>query len=303
MALALLRNWLAEGWGGRRGVVPPPPAWADVLAAAPAAHAEAQTWPESSWTMARVAVEEDLWGHGFMLPGGEAEVLRLAAPIGLSAAATLLLPGTGAGGPATSLAAALGVWVAGYEADPALAILAARRIQRAGTALAKRAAVAGWTRQAPDFGQRSAHHALAFDPIREATPEPVLAAIAAALRPHGQVVLLETVAPRPLDGADPAVAAWCRLEGRERVLPQPEAVTRALRRLGFDVRIAEDVSARHMRLAMLGWRLFVRRMAAARPTPAHAAAVVTQAEMWMRRLRLMHGGTIRLMRWHAMAVR
>ena len=52
------------------------------------------------WPQARIAVAESLWGEGFLFPGGEEETLRLVKPLGLSAAAGLLLVGAGAGGPA-----------------------------------------------------------------------------------------------------------------------------------------------------------------------------------------------------------
>ena len=107
------------------------------------------------------------------------------------------------------------------------------------------------------------------------------------------------MAETPLVPDDPAVLAWCRLEGRLPVLPSSESVARALGRLGYDLRVAEDVSARHMKLAVLGWKALLRRMKDARPDAARAAAIVQEAELWTRRIRLMHEGRIRLMRWHA----
>ncbi len=234
MPLAALRNWLVHRRRDSRAVS------ADALprdeygeynspAAPPASdppsdatEAPQADRPAALWTQARIAVEEELWGTGYLTPGGAPELLRFAAPIGLSAASSLLLVGAGAGGPPQTLATDLGVWVAGYEADPDLAGLARRRIQRAGAALAKRATVAAWNRHDPALPARIAHHALALDAIRDATPEPVLAAIAGAVKPHAHLVLVETVTPAPLDPADPAIAAWCRLEGRRPLLPEPE---------------------------------------------------------------------------------
>lgn len=302
MHLSALRNWLVRlRHGGEGQSTPVPlsenPATPHGTLAPPAADSAA-TIP-SLWPPARLAIEEELWGTGFLIPGGGPEVLRLAAPIGLSAASSLLLLGTGPGGPAQFLSTELGVWVNGHEADPDLAAIATRRIQRAGAAMAKRASVTGWNRHAPAFTPRSSHHALALDAIRDAAVPPVLAAIAESLKPHGQIVLVETVAQEPLDPTDPAIATWCRLEGRAPILPEPEAISRGLSRLGFDVRVAEDVSARHMRLAVLGWRHLVRQMARDRPAHDRAAAVVAQAELWTRRIRLMHSGRIRMMRFHA----
>lgn len=304
MRLVGIRNWLG------RGRQPLQPAAgllvADLLpmldaadaAAAPSAQRAADL-PPGLWSEARLALAAELWGEGYITPGGSAELVRLAVPLGLSAASSMLLLGAEAGGPAHTLASELGVWVAAHEADPQLVARAAQHIQRAGSALAKRATVAGWNPEAPAFRGKYFHHAMALDAVRHHVAEPVLSGIAAALKAHGQLVLVETVAPAPLDGADPAVAAWCRLEGRAPVLPAEEAVTRMLGRLGFEVRVVEDMSARHMKLAVLGWKRLLRTLAAERPGPARAAAVVGEAELWMRRIRLMHDGRIRQLRWHA----
>ena len=134
--------------------------------------------------------------------------------------------------------------------------------------------------------------------MRDATPEAVLSAMAGALKPAGHLVLVETVADKALDRNDPAIAAWTRLEGRSPALPTAAGITHALGRLGFDVRVTEDISARQMKLAVLGWKALLRGMSG-KPSHDRAAAIVTEAELWTRRIRLMHQGQIRLLRWHA----
>ena len=42
------------------------------------------------WPSARISVAEALWGEGFLFPGGSAEALHLATPLGLSAASRSL---------------------------------------------------------------------------------------------------------------------------------------------------------------------------------------------------------------------
>jgi hypothetical protein len=79
-----------------------------------------------AWPAARLALAHRLWGGGFIFPGGEIETLRLARPLGASAATSLLMVGVGSGGPASVAARNLGTWVTGLEADPSL--LAAARV-------------------------------------------------------------------------------------------------------------------------------------------------------------------------------
>ena len=76
-------------------------------------------------------------------------MLRLAKPLGLSAASSLLLIGAGSGGAPSRVAEEFGVWVTGYEANARLLEVANERSRRAG--LGRRAQVEPWDPQAPNF--------------------------------------------------------------------------------------------------------------------------------------------------------
>jgi cyclopropane fatty-acyl-phospholipid synthase-like methyltransferase len=248
------------------------------------------------WTQSRLQVAESLWGEGFVSPVGAGEVMRLARPMGLSAASSLLLLGAGAGGPAWLLAEQFEAWVTGYEADPALAALAGRRLEHSSD---KRATVQTWNPAAPLFRHQGFHHAMSLDAVRDARVEEVIGAIVLAVRPGGQIVLLETVADKSFDPSDPAVTEWCRLDHREPKLPTRAGIDRIFQRLGCDVNVTEDVSARHVQVAIKGWQRLVGELAQKRPDAARAALVVNEAELWLRRLRLVQAGSLRLARWHA----
>jgi hypothetical protein len=69
-------------------------------------------------------------------------------------------------------------------------------------------------------------------------------------------------------------------------------------RLGFDVRIVEDISRRHMRQAIEGWHGAVRAMEDGHQSMRQVAMVVHEAELWLARFRLMRAGKLRLVRWH-----
>jgi hypothetical protein len=250
------------------------------------------------WPPARVAAVQALWGEGYISPGGPAETLRLAKPLGLNKDATLLLLGGGLGGPGEAICGSLGPWVESFEADGELATIAEARRTR--HPAARRMRVDSWDRTNPGFRRRSAHHALALEVLRGAPAEPVLVSVAGALRPHGHIVITEMVADSPAPPRDREFAAWCRLENRLPELPRGDAVTATLTRLQFDVRVVEDVSERHVSATLGGWRSAVKAMAAGpRPDAAAAGVFVTEAELWLLRIRLMRRFGIRLLRWHA----
>lgn len=297
MHLPSFRAWLARAFGpasdpGAVGLYDLSPSMPDPVPTSAAS--------PTHWTDQRLLVAKHLWGAGYVTAGGWREAKQLATPIGLSSAATVLVLGVGAGGIADLLVREFGVWVLGYEADAQLLAAATDHVRLAGAAVAKRATVELLDPLAPEFRPNFCHHAVVLDAIRAAPLEPLLGAISLALKPHGQIVIAEFVATTPLNSADPAIASWCRLEGRTAGLHSEPSITRALARLGFDVRVVEDISARHMQLALRGWKDLVRGIGGSKPSPAEAAAIVHEAELWTRRIRLMHGGTIRLVRWHAL---
>jgi SAM-dependent methyltransferase len=251
----------------------------------------------SVWPAARLTLANDLWGNGFIFPGGEIETLRLARPMGASAAASLLIVGVGSGGPASAVARNLGAWVTGMDHDPSLLAAARGLISR--SQLTKKVTIKAWDPANPDFAAKSHHHCLALEPLHGPHPEPILDGLARALKPGGQIVITELGAPVPLNPNDPVVRRWGMLEHRDPAdVLAPVAITRMLGRIGLDVRVTEDISDRHLEHAMLGWRVLMRDLDR-KPSAMEAAQLVAEAELWLLRRRLIRDGRLRMMRWHA----
>ena len=90
-----------------------------------------------------------------------------------------------------------------------------------------------------------------------------------------------------------------RLEHRPLTLPTEATITRLMGRIGFEVRMVEDLSRRHMQLAVLGWKAALKQMREQKPSPGEAEHLVAAAEHWLSRVKLMREKKIRLLRWHA----
>jgi SAM-dependent methyltransferase len=287
----------------RRAPPPVPPilAMPAELDTAPAPEPDiARAAPEqlAIWPRVRITAAESLWGEGFLRPGGAEETLLLARPFGLTPAASLLLLGGQSGGPGRVIAEAFGCYVSSFESDPDLEDAGTEHLARA--RLGKRATLQQWDPRTPAFRRNAYNHAIALEVLRGANPQPVLAELATAIRPGGQLALVDLVADASLDPKDPIVAGWCRLDRRPPTMPQEGMITGLLAGLGFDVRVVEDVSTRHQQLALAGWSAVVQAMRVTKPGHTRAAALVAEAELWLLRLRLMHAHKLRLVRWHAL---
>ncbi|BDG70815.1 hypothetical protein [Roseomonas fluvialis] len=241
----------------------------------------------------RRAWADRLWGEGMALPGGAPEVLRLAALLPLSPESTLLLAGNGAAAAGDVVAGGRGCFVAAFEPGAPAGARPARR----------RVTTEPLDPAAPGFRARFHHHALLLEPLRAGiSPDGLLAATAAGLRPGGQLVLMDLVARGMPAGA--AEARWLAAEGRPEP-PAEVALPAALQRAGFDIHVVEDLGRRHRDAVLSSWQalMVALRDEPTRPAAPEAADLVAEAEAWLLRLRLMQEGRLRLLRWHASMTR
>jgi hypothetical protein len=267
------------------GPEPPP------VPASPAAAAEKLAAVRATWS-------SRLWEDGFLLPGGVAEVQRLSGLLPLSPATTLLLLGRDGGGAAATVVAQRGAWVAAYQHDPQLAERMAVRLRPVG----RRVAVLPWDPAAPAFRPGYHHHALALEPLGGgASPAALLAAVAAALKPDAQLVLLELVLADAAGAQPQALNRWLELEGRPTRPPDRPAMEAALQAAGFELHVTEDAGPRHSAAVMEGWSRLIGGLQREERATARtgAAGLITEAEMWLLRHRLIASGAIGLLRWHA----
>ncbi|HVY17824.1 MAG TPA: hypothetical protein VHB27_21575 [Rhodopila sp.] len=254
--------------------------------------------PSGPWPPDRLAVTDRLWGPGFTLPGGEAEILRLTRPLGASGDNRLLLVGAGGGGCATAIVRDTHTRVTALEAEPQL--LAVARARAEAENMVRKIALASWDPNHPAFPKGSHRNCLALEPMRLAVCTVVLPALAAAIETGGSLVVVDLIGTEPLLVGDPLVDRWVRLDLRDPgVIPTAGAVAAVMEACGMDLRIAEDISHRHMDQALRGWRALLAGLAHQKPSVREAARMVSEAELWLLRQRLIETGRLRLMRWHA----
>ncbi len=210
----------------------------------------------------------------------------------------MLQLGAGLGGPARALATECGAWVTGFEPDAELAAQGAALSAKA--KLEKKAEVLPLDPARPAIRPGYFHHALSLETFWRLPEKATVApALVAGVKPKGQLVLTELVLGEVSPSAEKAFAAWSRLESATPALVGEKALTALFGKQGLDIRIVEDITARHISQTLSAWASFVEELKRDRPTGAFAARIVDEAERCMRRIDLMRSGLLRLVRWHA----
>jgi hypothetical protein len=254
--------------------------------------------PADPWDNKRIAVTGRLWGPGFTLPGGEAEIIRLAKPTGATGDNRLLLVGAGPGATAVAIERNTQTWLTALESDPCL--LAAARALATAEKLGKRVTIDTWDPVQPKFNPNGHKNCLAIEPMRQAGCGTILPALIGAIGAGGNLVVTDIASMDTIPPGDPLVTRWAALEHRSiAAIPTPQAVAAVLQAHKMDLRIAEDISQRHIDQVMFGWRDLVASMARNKPPPDEANYVVLEAELWLLRRKLIEAGRLRMMRWHA----
>jgi hypothetical protein len=158
-----------------------------------------------------------------------------------------------------------------------------------------------WDPAAPAFRPRFHNHALSIEALRSgADPAALIRAIADGLKPEGQLVLLETVAEPPPANLATVFRRWQALDGRAGPPPRRNTVERALQSAGFTIHVAEDGGARTSAIATERWSRLIGSLKGddRLADRAAAATLVTEAEAWLIRHRLLAAGLVTLCRWH-----
>ncbi len=247
------------------------------------------------WSAARIALAQEVWGEGFVAPGGTDLIMSLVEPLGLKRNMTVLELGAGLGGAARIMAERPGARVTGVEWDP--------RLAEAGMALSIQARM---VRKAPvlsldeTVGRMTL---MSFDRFFAkdclfALPEKsrFLRLIGAVLRHHGELLFTDLVLAAS-EWRTPAVEAWIATEPET---PDPWSAAdyvKLLSKLGLHTRV-EDITERIWTAIHQNWADFDARIERTGLDPTLSAALASEALLWTRRVGLLESGELNVCRFH-----
>ena len=267
---------------------------AAALDTGPKGHEVHYETPKFDWETARIALVQEVWGPGFVGPGGEEAILNLVKPLGLDPAMSLLELGARLGGAARIMADHFGVWVTGFEAD--------NRLVEAGMELST---MAGLTKKAPIKSFDPEHFEVqpkSFDCVFSRDffftiedKDRLLKMIEFALKDRGQLLFTDFVTVEP-GRSTPALEEWSAAEPETPHLWAVEDYAKALAALKFDVRITEDITEDLCKQVTSRWAGYMAGVDQAALDQEATSALVNEVKFWTRRVKVMEAGDLRAFR-------
>ncbi len=247
----------------------------------------------------KLVLAQWLWGAGFNVPGGEEHVLELVKPFALNPAMSMLDVSAGLGGPARAFSTTFKIYLTGYERAPEIAKLGMEMSTLQG--MNKHAPITHYDPET--FELRPA----ALDCIlgRQATytladKERFLGMLAFGLKPRGQLMLTEFMID-PEASAKPEFKAWERRQPQPLQLWTLAQYTQCLTKLGFDIRIHEETTARYRSMILQGWAQLLQTADLRGMPRKHVRAIIDEAESWMYTIAALDCGALKTYRLYALA--
>jgi SAM-dependent methyltransferase len=239
-----------------------------------------------------------LWGAGFHIPGDEEHVVGLVKPFALNPAMSMLYIGAGLGGGARAIATTYATYVTALEADDALA----RRGMEMSTlqGMQKRAPVTVYNPDTLELRSNSFDCILARQSTYTlADKERFLKLLVGSLKPRGHLLITDYVVASTADVG--ALDVWRRQQQRTPHLWTAAQYSECLTRLRFDIRVAEDTTAKVRRLILGGWSQMIGTIDLPSLPKQHLLTIVDEAERWVRTLEAIDAGSLRTYRFYALA--
>ena len=292
-----LRAW----WHGHDlPVEPPAEAPAAAVAPMPVVEASADAGEPTirGWPPMRQAVVQAVFGEGLITPGGEEAVHRLLKPLGLNERMTVIELGAGLGGVTRLMAREFKLWATGFEPDPVLAAAAMELSTRAG--LAKKAVVKCQPLDRVDARAGTIDCMVAKESLWLVADKPALFAhLRRLLKPTGQISFSDFM--HAGDPKAPDLLGWAAGEPVAPHLLSSADYRKLLEDLKLEVRIMEDMTAEYSQAVLAAFAAHADHVKAHGAEPAWRAWVVTEGELWGRRLAALQSGALRVYRCYARA--
>ena len=281
----ILRRWLAERLPRRRRA-PEAALGIALRASRSAAASEAHAPP-----LDPIILRQWIYGPGCTIPGDAPYLKELMSPLGLKPEMSLLDLNAGMGGAGILMTQAWKSYIAGFDRNPDLV--------QAGTSFLKTQKAGRRVQLAPYDPENFALRPGFYDCVmaREvistlADKEAFFQAVSLGLKSFGQVAITDFVrgdAP----ASDPNLAGWAAMQEHKPRLWAGAEYVAVLERLGCNVLIATDTSARYRSLLLRSWRQFLDHPELRQLRGRRGLPLLGEVERCIRTLAAFESGALR----------
>ena len=249
---------------------------------------------DNQWSETRRQLAQEIWSHGFVVPGGTEYIEKLVSGCSLTAAETLLEIGVGMGGGTRTIIGKFGNYITGYERDPNLAAAAMRHAVT--YEIDDKLNVTALPFEELNLKSSYFRAALLRDIIYTMEDKAGLIAKIGDSLKAGQSYLVMTDFLFAADDESDELAAWKAVEERS-VYPWTEAeLTKAFGRAGIQPRIVDDESDDYCAMVLDAWSEYMKTIKGAELSPEMGKELEREAEFWARRVAALKAGALRYYR-------
>lgn len=258
---------------------------------------EEETVPDPVWPRAKVEIAQRVFGRGFLVPGGAEQVINVVKSLGLDPVQSVLDLSMGIGGPGAAVAAKYGVWITGYERNPALFDIAATVLPTIKSGDQVRANF--YDPDTLDLPRKKFDVVISSEDMHRVQDRiALIGKIRNSLKDWGQFLLSDYVLPDENPPSD-RLLTWMRNRGEPVTLWTREQYEVALANQGMDIRVVRDESKQFAELIRRDFAEFVNALNANKAvteTPVGREALMGLAEDWSRLASLLQDGELQLLR-------
>lgn len=254
---------------------------------------------EFFWNAARLTAGQLIWGEGFCGPGGPRHIIDSSKLLALAPKMSVLIIGTGAGGPSRVLAEEFGVWITGCENDQFLAEEAVKL--SAATGLGKKLSVIhGDLNNLPPFDQSFDRAFSAETLFTVKDKADLFRKIYQPLKDDGLFLVSDFVIKDHDSLNDPDIINWQRHELPESCPVTPADMTALLENTGFTVTINEDITDHYLDLITIAWEQAGKALPLLAGNSREKMIHLHQESiLWQSRTKALRSGKLRLQRYLA----
>lgn len=251
------------------------------------------------WGADRIKIIEDIWGVGFLGPGGEEMTNDIVKPFGLNPEHSVLDISAQLGGAPIVISEKFDVWLTGLQIHEDLVEATRRRVSE--SPVHRKVKIEVLDRNRPKIAKKAFDRILAKDCLYLVEKKALmLKALHNAMRLDGQITIIDYVLPddNPVPGA---VQKWMEAENDQLFLSPKTVYPEYFDRLKLDMRIQDNISEQYHKEIINAFQQFTERLGQkkATATEEQMAILMHEAELWARRAALLESGEIMAYRYFA----